>query len=309
MCGIFGFIGRPTKKTTSVLYLLASLNEDRGKDSTGLAISNGEEFSFYKNTGKATDFLKDPKTIQLLNTHKRSNFMNVIGHTRQATTGAVTKENAHPFRIGRFIIAHNGIISNFDELQEKYKTNYLVDSQIIAYLLNLHEPIEVFEKLIGGWFVVPYFELENQTELNIAKHNAPLALAVLPDGSGMYYSSLKADLKRALQTAEIRTGVGETNGSKLYKYKWGNGELLRDKFKIYNTIKTIYNYPEDYEGLYSDPEFGYSKGYKYNFDPKKETNKRVTKLLSIRCALQERKEKLTSYEVNDNGLVKRFYAC
>ena len=323
MCGIFGYFGKPTKQTTKVLYLLGLLNEERGRDSAGLVISNGKRILFHKNVGTATKFLKEAKTIELLNKVKLSDFINVIGHTRQATHGIVNADNAHPFRVGKFVLAHNGVINNFAKLQADYKTTYQVDSQIIGHLLNLHDPVKVFEEQLGGWFTVPYIDLEKQNELNIVKHNAPLAFAFLQDGSGIYYSSLGSHLKEALKKAGIRSSIGDTGSSKLYTFKWEDGKLKRDKFKIYNRVKAEpvilnpYYDPDDYysTGDYGD-SYGYGCGYKYSYNPEKSNLKQLappkTTLTKIKDIVEERKKKLIQtkikvYDVNEDGTLKRIH--
>lgn len=309
MCGVFGFIGRPTKKTNTALRHLADWNEIRGRDSTGLVISNGKQHNMFKTAQTATQFLKDSKTIALLNKYKNSDFINVIGHTRSATRGGVNRDNAHPFKIGRFLLAHNGVINNFDELQKECKTEYPVDSQIIGYLLNIFEPKEVFEKLLSGWFTVPYFDLKKQTELNIAKHTAPLSIAVLPDKSGVYYSSTKFHLQNSLKKAEIKTGVGVTLGSKLYKFKWVDGKIQIEKSVLRNKNSFTGNVTENitgngtrndpYRGYYATKadvedlaedlvgvpnittKYGYGENYKYSYSPKKQVEEKVKKQLAL----------------------------
>src|SRR5258708_6395559 len=105
MCGIFGYIGQRTNASDLIYKGLKGL-EYRGYDSWGIAIKNGEKLTIIRNIGKMKD--KAP----LL---PGSNLG--IGHTRWATHGGVTTENAHPHLdcTKEVAVLHNGIIENFQE--------------------------------------------------------------------------------------------------------------------------------------------------------------------------------------------------
>ena len=101
MCGIIGYIGKndATKKIINTLERL----EYRGYDSAGIAYYDGN-ITIEKAVGK----------INNLKVKIRDNEANMgIGHTRWATHGGVTENNAHPFCQGKFTIVHNGIIENY----------------------------------------------------------------------------------------------------------------------------------------------------------------------------------------------------
>jgi glutamine---fructose-6-phosphate transaminase (isomerizing) len=107
MCGIFGYIGK--KEAENILLDGLRLLEYRGYDSAGIALLNGS-INLVKTTGNVqclSDKLKEMKCIGKMG----------IAHTRWATHGKVSEENAHPHLSfsGRFVLVHNGIIENYRE--------------------------------------------------------------------------------------------------------------------------------------------------------------------------------------------------
>jgi len=313
MCGIYGFIGKPTKRTAKVLLELAKLNEDRGKDSSGIVMANGQEIQFYKKAVNSTKFLEKETTLDILKNTKNCQFVNFIGHCRQATNGAINDNNAHPFRIGKFYLAHNGVINNFTELQAKYKTTYEVDSQIIGFLLNRFKDKFVFEQKLSGWFAVPYFDIENQNILHIAKSTSPLGLFYLPQNKGLFYSSEAEHLTKAIRKAGYKGKAVKVLGDKFYTFKWQGGSLQHTKDKL-NIEHPTYNYnyawgDYDYYGRPSTKtakesttqgmlNYGHYNGYWDDKDTEAEANKLIT-AENQREALAESKDYLKKYVGKD----------
>src|SRR4051812_46672298 len=114
MCGIVGYIGNKPGKDI-VLKGLEAL-EYRGYDSAGIALVNGNEAKVFKQVGRVkglVDEVRDQPADAGL----------VIGHTRWATHGSVTIQNAHPQanNAETIFVVHNGIIENFTEIRERLK--------------------------------------------------------------------------------------------------------------------------------------------------------------------------------------------
>jgi len=248
MCGLYGYIGKPNKKTTTALRLLAIANEVRGQDSAGIVVASKGGIELYKKAVNATKFMAKETTRQIFNRQRYNDYIVAIGHSRAATTGIISDENAHPYQVGGYVFAHNGIIDNFDELQTKYKTNYQVDSQIIGYLLNTCKDKTVFEKKLQGWFTVPYFRLDDIYTLRIAKNNAPCSFCFLPDNRGVLFSSVKEHLEIAVKRAKLNGNIIETEGTKIYTLTWKNNKI---EYTRENITPKSYSYGYNY-GWYDD---------------------------------------------------------
>ena len=115
MCGIIGYIG----KKQPVNFLLDGLKklEYRGYDSSGIAIKENENIQIIRSIGRIKDLENKTKNTKLLNGNIG------IAHTRWATHGEPTEENAHPHQVGNVTLVHNGIIENAEELRENLITD------------------------------------------------------------------------------------------------------------------------------------------------------------------------------------------
>ena len=111
MCGIIGFKGKRHPKEI-LLNGLKNL-EYRGYDSAGVALKNDDDLQIIKSVGKISN-LEDK-----LNKEKLIDCSVGIAHTRWATHGEPTEGNAHPHRIGKITLVHNGIIENATELKDR----------------------------------------------------------------------------------------------------------------------------------------------------------------------------------------------
>ena len=142
MCGIVGYLGN--RQATDVLVDGLSKLEYRGYASAGVAVNNGkDELEIRKYQGRlavlAEDLEKNPIQGHL-----------GIGHTRWATHGEPSENNAHPHRSdnGNIVAVHNGIIENYQELKEKLvRKDYVVKSfaKLIedgVYQKNLFEDLK-----------------------------------------------------------------------------------------------------------------------------------------------------------------------
>ena len=182
MCGIIGYIGY-RKASEVVLEGLRKL-EYRGYDSAGIATLDGK-ISMIKDIGRIDDIHKERNFLQLKGTVG-------IGHTRWATHGGVTQQNAHPHTdcSGKIFVIHNGVIENFDSLsRELAKRGHTLasetDTELVAHLIE--EECKkgkdfgaafgrAVARLSGSWSLVVLHEGEQA--IHLSRNGPPLVLGI-----------------------------------------------------------------------------------------------------------------------------------
>lgn len=179
MCGIVGYKGKRNVKNV----LLSSLEtlEYRGYDSAGIAVLEKNKIRIVKSVGKIEN---------LRFKSKRYDFNKAtcgIGHTRWATHGKVCEDNSHPHKVGRVVLAHNGIIENYKEIEglvKKYDFKSETDTERVCALIDSYyngdNELEAIEKAIehvkGSYALAIMFD--GKDKLYGVKKDAPLVLGV-----------------------------------------------------------------------------------------------------------------------------------
>ena len=190
MCSIIGYYGKET--AAPIIVKALKRMEYRGYDSVGVATKSGNQISVKKGIGKVAEVNESLKLSNLPG--------NVgIGHTRWATHGKVTDENAHPHssNSSKIAIVHNGVIENFNELKENLQKNGFTfksetDTEVIANLIqqNLSKYSDVKESILktvsqlkGHFAFVVMFD---DGTLVAARFHEPLIIGI---GKNSYFIS------------------------------------------------------------------------------------------------------------------------
>lgn len=182
MCGIVGVVGSENS-TTIILDGLKRL-EYRGYDSAGITVLQNNHFKTIKEQGKITK-LEEALIGNI------GNAQIGIGHTRWATHGAPTKENAHPHSSSLICVVHNGIVENHQELKEKLQKTGVkfisqTDTEVIPYLIeyylektnDIKTAITLATKEISGSFAIAVMFKDFDNLIAVAKQGSPLVLGV-----------------------------------------------------------------------------------------------------------------------------------
>jgi hypothetical protein len=254
MCGIAGFhLTRPDPRIQTVMELLGLSNISRGTDSWGLFIADGEQL--HKGVGSLG-----------LEYHRYKPLIPDQGimfmHTRAKSFGEVTLRTAHPWKFTSRLKkrknisvfgAHNGTVSNWEDLNTQYKRKFIIDSPHIFQHLVDGRSLDDIE----GKGAIEFWRSSSPDRVYLSYFNGgELAIAGLKDDKGNSYGMVWSSEKNHLTTSLIGGGF-EDEEFETYKlspqklYYWGDNRLYFDgEFLV--DIKTPV-YPTLYTGYLSGP--------------------------------------------------------
>lgn len=198
MCGIIGYIG--SRNAIPILINGLKRLEYRGYDSAGISFLKDNAVSVRRCAGKIRD-------LEASIRGQRLKSVIGVGHTRWATHGKPSEENAHPHRAEGIVVVHNGIIENYFELREELKKKNHVftsetDTEVICHLilsytkkgLNLEEATKKALKHVEGAYAVGIICESEPDKIIAVKKDSPLVLG-LGDGEYFLASDIPAFLK------------------------------------------------------------------------------------------------------------------
>src|ERR1700722_3029122 len=196
MCGIVGYVGK--KSVVPIIIEGLRRLEYRGYDSAGIAVAgNGNGLQLRRAEGKLRNLEEVIRQKPIDGTYG-------IGHTRWATHGRPTEENAHPHRdcTGKVVVVHNGIVENYLSLKKKligegHKFTTETDTEIIAHLVEkymadsgngrrplLEEAVRQAVKQLTGVFALSVISTDDPNKIVAARNGPP---AVIGLGNNEYF--------------------------------------------------------------------------------------------------------------------------
>jgi len=189
MCGIIGYIG-PKPVVPVILDGLRKL-EYRGYDSAGIAVVENGHVEVRRSAGKLINLENSIQAKPLAGLYG-------LGHTRWATHGRPTEENAHPHRdgSGRIVVVHNGIIENYLEIKrelvaEGHKFESETDTEVVAHLVEkewkndgLENAVMRAMKRVRGLFALVLLSSDDPEKLVTVRNGPPIVVGI---GDGEFF--------------------------------------------------------------------------------------------------------------------------
>ncbi len=231
MCGIVGYVGN--RPAVQVLVQGLKRLEYRGYDSAGVALLLGTQITLIKSEGRLENVEKllngDAKSLQKATCG--------IGHTRWATHGKPTTQNAHPHKTGHVVLVHNGIIENYleikrDLLARGHSPLSETDSELFGFLVldqmsqgsDLVSAVrQSFARLHGQCSVVVMSEKEPGVVVGV-RNGSPLVAAIDPEGGAILASDAQPLMQLTREVYFLEHGdliVGTREGVKFYDLETG----------------------------------------------------------------------------------------
>jgi len=266
MCGIVGYIG----KRGAVDILLGGLKrlEYRGYDSAGIAVVCDKNLYVVKNKGKVLEL--EQNVYRQWNEAFRNKATLGISHTRWATHGSPTEQNAHPHtdQSGRIAMVHNGIIENYialrNQLQSKgHAFKSQTDSEVLAHLIgefykgSLVEAVCAALKHVEGTYGIAVVSADQPDEFVVARKGSPLVIG-LGDNETIIASDVSAIISHTRQVIYLddndvavvkATGVDIRNihnipvSREVARVDWDAGAAEKGGFEHF-MLKEIFEQPE-----------------------------------------------------------------
>lgn len=206
MCGIVGVVGNAN--ATDILIQGLEKLEYRGYDSAGIFVADGDQAHLVKAVGRIAEL-----SAKL---GDKTEGTTGIGHTRWATHGKPTEDNAHPHtsQTGRFVLVHNGVIENYLEIKNDFLEGHSfkgqTDTEIAVHLIGqfVEEGLSTLEafkkalKIIQGSYAFALIDATDADTIYVAKNKSPLLIG-LGDGYNMVCSDAMAMIRETSEYMEI----------------------------------------------------------------------------------------------------------
>ncbi len=194
MCGIVGYIG--SQQAAPILMDGLARLEYRGYDSAGLAIHDGIGIHIHRAAGKLSSLRSVLARNPLAGTCG-------MGHTRWATHGAPSEQNAHPHAWGKVVVVHNGILENHAQLRKElqelgHEFSSQTDTEILAHLIDdelknssLQHAVTMALNKVRGTYALAVMSEDRPDRLVVARNASPLVLG-LGEGENLIASDIPA---------------------------------------------------------------------------------------------------------------------
>ncbi|MGS6048506.1 glutamine--fructose-6-phosphate transaminase (isomerizing) [Streptococcus pyogenes] len=235
MCGIVGVVGN--RNATDILMQGLEKLEYRGYDSAGIFVANANQTNLIKSVGRIAD-LRAKIGIDVAGSTG-------IGHTRWATHGQSTEDNAHPHtsQTGRFVLVHNGVIENYLHIKTEFLAGHdfkgQTDTEIAVHLIGKFveedklSVLEAFKKalsIIEGSYAFALMDSQATDTIYVAKNKSPLLIG-LGEGYNMVCSDAMAMIRETSEFMEIHDKeLVILTKDKVTVTDYNGKELIRDSY-------------------------------------------------------------------------------